>query len=199
MADWQRLIDHLMQVPEKAYETYVPGTGWNNDTVFGRQFGENLVSWCVIFDWCMYADAGLAGIVPKVDNVSVFTSWAKARGQWSAFPSVGAWVNFSAGGHTEIVTGFDATNVYTKGGNSIQAGSSDAGQGNGVWSHSTPRMSAKVVGYFAPRFPDGACPPTADPNDPRGGVPVASWRPGSAPRPVTVPAFDRRKLDEEVA
>jgi hypothetical protein len=74
------------------------------------------------------------------------------------------------------VVGFDADYVYTKGGNSMKAGAADNGQGNGVWSHSSARRSARVVGYFAPRFPDGVCPPTADPHDPRGGTAVTSWR-----------------------
>ncbi|MFF7198153.1 hypothetical protein ACFZAM_31155, partial [Streptomyces sp. NPDC008079] len=52
---------------------------------------------------------------------------------------------------------------------------------NGVWSHRELRHAQRVTGYFAPRFPDGICPPTADPADPRGGKPVAAWRwPGPA-------------------
>ncbi|MFF7991779.1 hypothetical protein ACFZDG_18540 [Kitasatospora xanthocidica] len=186
---WKQLLDHVMAVPEQAYETWNSTDGWDNDTPFGRQFGENGVSWCVIFDWCMYADVGLAAIVPKVDNVSVFTDWARARGQWSDYPSIGSWVNFGNGSHTELVVGFDADNVYTKGGNSVKAGSTDAGQGNGVWSHATARRSSRVVGYFAPRFADGQCPPTADPADPRGGRAQASYRwTGPDPTPNTTPA-----------
>lgn len=174
--DWRRLVDHVQAVPERVYETWTSRDGWDNHTPFGATFGEDGVSWCVIFDWDMYAAVGLPAVVPKVDNVNTFSAWARARGQWSEYPSVGAWVNLSNGGHTEIVTGFDATYVYTKGGNSVQAGSTDAGQGNGVWSHRTERRSTRVVGYFAPRFPDGVCPPTADPHDPRGGTAVTSWR-----------------------
>ncbi|MFF1788309.1 hypothetical protein ACFVX9_17850 [Kitasatospora sp. NPDC058243] len=183
---WKRLLDHVMAIPEQVYEGWNSTDGWDNRTPFGRQFGEDGVSWCVIFDWDMYGDVGLAAIVPKVDNVSVFTDWARARGQWSEYPSIGAWANFGAGAHTEIVVGFDSVNVYTKGGNSVQAGSTDAGQGNGVWSHSTPRKSTRVAGYFAPHFPDGQCPPTADPADPRGGRAQTSYRwPGADPTPPT--------------
>lgn len=173
---WLKLIGHLLSVPEQIYETWVSGSGWNNVTQFGTEYGENGVSWCVIFDWDMFHDCGLDAIVPKTDNVDDFTSWAKQRGQWSDYPSIGAWVNFGNGAHTEIVTGFDAVNVYTKGGNSVQTGATDNGQGNGVWSHSHARTDPYVVGYFAPRFPDGVCPPTADPNDPRGGTAVTSYR-----------------------
>lgn len=173
---WRQLTDHLMAVREQVYEGWNSRDGWDNYTRWGEEFGENGVPWCVIFDWCMYHDTGLDAIVPKVDNVSAFASWARARGQWSAYPSVGAWVDFGDGAHTEIVTGFDADTVYTKGGNSIQAGSVDRGQGNGVWSHANPRRSSYVTGYFAPRFPDGQCPPTADPADPRGGPAVTAWR-----------------------
>ncbi|NUR03272.1 MAG: hypothetical protein HOY79_44195 [Streptomyces sp.] len=200
-AQWKQLLDHVMSIPEQVYEHWNSTDGWDNATQFGRQYGEDGVSWCVIFDWDMYADVGLAGIVPKTDNVSSFTDWAKARGQWSEYPSVGSWVNFGNGSHTEIVVGFDATNVYTKGGNSVQAGSTDAGQGNGVWSHTTARQSPRVVGYFAPHYSDGQCPPTADPHDPRGGQPQDSYRwtgpDTTTPTPQT-PEADMPLTDDDV-
>ncbi|EYT84025.1 hypothetical protein CF54_03950 [Streptomyces sp. Tu 6176] len=190
--DWRRLIDHVMAVPERIYEGWNSRDGWDNHNQFGKQFGEDGVAWCVIYDWCMYADLGFASIVPKVDNVNAFTAWAKKHGLWSEYPSAGAWVNFDGGGHTEVVVGFDKDTAYTKGGNSIKTGSTDRGQGNGVWSHATPRRSSRIVGYFTPRYPDGICPPTADPHDPRGGKPVASWRwSGSASTPKC-PAFPGR-------
>lgn len=173
---WRRLVDHVQAVPERIYERWNSRDGWDNHTSFGQQYGWDGVAWCAIFDWDMYADTGLAAIVPKTASVAGFTAWAKQRGQWSEYPSIGAWVNLGDGAHTELVVGFDADTVYTKGGNSVKAGSTDAGQGNGVWSHATPRRSARVTGYFAPRYPDGICPPTADPHDPRGGKPVTSWR-----------------------
>jgi GH25 family lysozyme M1 (1,4-beta-N-acetylmuramidase) len=162
---WQRLVDHVLSIPEGDYETYRSGVGWDNVTRFGKQFGEDGVAWCVIFDWCMYADVGLEAIVPKTDNVNSFTAWAKQRGQWSEYPSLGAWVNFSNGAHTEIVVGFDATTVTTKGGNTIPTGG-DGGQGRGVYKHTYRRTDPRIVGYLAPRFPDGR-PPSADPRDPR--------------------------------
>ncbi|MGW5477722.1 peptidoglycan-binding protein [Streptomyces sp. NPDC004008] len=173
--DWKRLLDHLMSIPEQIYEHWNSAEGWDNVTQFGAEFGENGVSWCVIFDWDMYHDCQLDGVVPKTDNVNSFTSWAKGRGQWSLYPSVGAWVNFGNGAHTELVIGFNSTTVFTKGGNSIQAGAVDQGQGNGVWSHEHARTSTDVVGYFAPHYPDSLCPPTADPHDPRGGTAVDSY------------------------
>lgn len=185
-AQWKVLVDHLMTVPEKIYETWTSAIGWNNDTVFGKEYGENDVSWCVIFDWDMFHDVGLDGCVPKTDNVSSFSNWARNHDSWSEYPSIGAWVNFGNGAHTEIVVGFDADTVYTKGGNSIRTGASDNGQGNGVWSHEHARRDSYVTGYFAPRFPDGVCPPTADPHDPRGGPQTTSWRwktPVTPPKP----------------
>lgn len=172
---WRQLVDHVMSVQEKVYETWTTSEGWNNDNPYGREFGENRVPWCVIFDYCMYLETGLKSLVPRVDNVVVFSNWAKQHGMWSEYPSIGAWVNFD-NGHTELVTGFDQDKVYTKGGNSVQAGASDNGQGNGVWSHWEYRRAARVIGYFAPKFSDGVCPPTADPHDYRGGKAVDSWR-----------------------
>lgn len=171
---WRKLVDHIQSVPEGVYETNLPGIGYNNRTQFGKQFGENGQPWCVMFDWDMYADVSLEHLVPKTDNVTAFSEWAHVRGEWSAYPSVGAWVNLSGGKHTELVVGFDATHVHTKGGNTVAEGAVDAGQGNGVYSHRTERTSPRVVGYFAPRFEDG-CPPTADPDDYRGGTVSESW------------------------
>lgn len=182
---WQKLLDHVMAVPEQVYEHWTAAVGWDNVTAWGTEYGEQGVSWCVIFNWCMFHDQGLDGIVPKTDNVTAFTTWAKTRGQWSEYPSVGAWVNFDNGAHTEIVTGFDAQHVFTKGGNSIQTGATDSGQGNGVWSHSELRTATRVTGYFAPHFPDGQCPPTADPQDPRGGKAVTSYTPPETDMPLT--------------
>jgi hypothetical protein len=189
--DWRRLVDHVQSIPEKIYETWNSRDGWDNHTVFGKEYGWDGVAWCMEFDWCMYHDVGLDSIVPKTASVSAMSDYARKNGLWSKYPSVGALVNFSNGAHTEIVVGFDETWVYTKGGNSIQTGSEDNGQGNGVWSHTTARRATKVTGYLAPRFPDGICPPTADPADPRGGKPVASWRwsaPVTATKPPAPPA-----------
>lgn len=199
LADWAHLQTVLAAVPEKVYEGYNSSAGWDNDTAFGVQYGENFVSWCVIFDWDVYSDAGFASVVPKTDNVSSFTSWAKARGQWSEYPSVGAWVNFGNGAHTEMVTGFDAANVYTKGGNSVATGATDNGQGNGVFSHSHARSDSYVVGYFAPKYPDGICPPTADPADYRGGKAVTSYRfkASTTPPPVNEPVPVNTKIGDD--
>ncbi|MFJ4410319.1 hypothetical protein [Streptomyces sp. NPDC088910] len=195
MADpqWKRLIEHVMAVPERVYEHWSGADGWDNDTEFGKEYGENRVSWCVIFDWDMYHDVGLDQAVPKTDNVTAFSTWARSKGAWSAYPSIGAWVNLDGGGHTEIVTGFDERYVHTKGGNSVKAGATDRGQGNGVWSHRELRHAQRVTGYFAPRFPDGICPPTADPADPRGGTAVASYRVRPTATTHPAPAFPGRE------
>jgi hypothetical protein len=174
---WKRLIAHVMAVPERIYEHKDAG-GWDNDTEFGREFGASNVSWCVIFNWCMYHDLDLDEAVPKTFNVGKFTDWAHTKKLWSQYPSIGAWVNIGDGDHTEIVTGFDASYVHTKGGNSIKSGAEDHGQGNGVWSHRRRRADTRVSGYLAPRFPDGICPPTADPElaPADGKVGPMTWR-----------------------
>lgn len=184
--DWRRLVDHVASIPERIYEHWVPGTGWDNITQFGAEYGWNGVPWCAIFEWCMFHDVGMDAIVPKTAAVAELMSWAQAHGQWSEYPSIGALTIFGGDVHTEIVMGFDADTVHTKGGNSIQAGATDNGQGNGVWSHQRARRDPYVTGYLAPRFPDGVCPPTADPADPRGGRAVVSWR--WSPLPVPPPA-----------
>ncbi|MGW0660044.1 glycoside hydrolase family 25 protein [Streptodolium elevatio] len=172
---WERLVAHVLSVPEQTYEHWDPAEGWDNRTRWGKQYGEDGVAWCVIFEWCMYEDAGLVSVVPKTNNVTSFSNWARQRGQWTAYPSLGAWVNFDDGQHTEIVVGFTRTHVTTKGGNSKPEGG-DGRQGRGVYTHTYRRTDPGITGYFAPRFPDG-CPPTADPSDPRGGTRVDSSPP----------------------
>lgn len=172
---WRQLVDHVQSIKEGVYEEKTPAEGYDNGTRFGKQYGMDGEPWCVMFNWDMYADMGLDEIVPKVANVNGFTEWAKHRGLWSESPSVGAWVNLGNGQHTELVLGFDETYVYTKGGNTVDEGATDAGQGNGVYSHKTERKNERIVGYFTPKFPD-QCPPTADPDDPRGGARRKEWR-----------------------
>ncbi|MEV0090474.1 hypothetical protein [Streptomyces sp. NPDC050738] len=192
MSQWRTLVDHVMSVPERVYEGWNSLDGWDNHTPFGREYGEDGVPWCVIFDWDMYHDVGLDQAVPKLDNVVAFSSWARVHGQWSEYPSVGAWCNLG-NSHTELVVGFDADTVYLKGGNSIKDGAADNGQGNGVWSHKMARRATKVVGYFAPTFPDNVCPPTADPHDYRGGKAAASWRWSPTSTTPKLPAFPGRQ------
>ncbi|MER5694965.1 glycoside hydrolase family 25 protein [Streptomyces mirabilis] len=174
---WQKLLDHVMSVPEGAYEHWNANGGWDNHTQWGVEFGEDGVPYCVIGAWDMYHECGLDAVVPKTDNVNAFAAWARSNGQWTEYPSVGAWTDFGAGAHCEVVIGFTATTVTTKGWNSVQTGSTDAGQGNGVWVHTNDRTDPRITGYLAPRFPDGHCPPTADPHDPRGGTAQTAYIP----------------------
>ncbi|MCF2531584.1 glycoside hydrolase family 25 protein [Yinghuangia soli] len=164
---WERLVAHVLWVPDGDYEAPAATPGTANRTRWGRQFGRDGVPWAVVFAWCMYDDAGLAGIVPRTHSIDAFSAWAKVRGQWSAYPSLGAWMNWRDGGQAEIVVAFTPTTVTTKGGNAVREGA-DAGPGRGVYTHTYRRKDPRITGYFAPDFPDG-CPPTAAPDDYRGG------------------------------
>ncbi|MEV6400758.1 peptidoglycan-binding protein [Streptomyces sp. NPDC051907] len=173
-SQWRTLVDHIQRVPEGLYDTNGPDEDINNRSQFERD-GE---PWCVMFNWDMYADVGLEHLVPKVSDASVAVDWARTRDQWSQYPSVGAWTSLSRNGRTSVVVGFDETHVYTKGGDvspQDAQGSAGADQGYGVFSRSPDRHGPDILGYFAPVFENG-CPPTADPDDPRGGAPVESWR-----------------------
>jgi hypothetical protein len=183
---WRRLVDHVMAVPERVYEHWNSRDGWDNRTAFGTEYGWDGVAWCMEWDWDMFHDVGLDKLVPKTASVAAMWQWAKDHDLDTQYPSIGALVNFGRGSHTEIVIGFNETTVFTKGGNSVKAGATDNGQGNGVWSHEHPRHSDYITGYLAPVFADG-CPPTADPHDRRGGKAVASWR-WSPPAPAVKPS-----------
>jgi hypothetical protein len=181
---WKKLLDHVLAVPEGVYEHWNATSGWDNHTPWGVEYGEDGVPYCVIGAWDMYHDCALDSAVPKTDNVNDFATWARAHGEWSQYPSVGAWMDLGDGAHAEVVIGFTATDVISKGWNSVQTGATDAGQGNGVWTHTLPRTDPRITGYLAPRFPDSVCPPTADPHDPRGGTAVASYIPQEEDMPA---------------
>ena len=172
---WQKLLEHVMAVPEGVYEHWNATGGWDNHTIWGVEYGEDGVPYCVIGAWDQFHECGLDTAVPKTDNVNDAARWAQANGEWTEWPSVCAWADFGNGAHLELVIGFTPTEVITKGWNSVQTGAADSGQGNGVWVHRNPR--SVPTGYLAPRFPDGVCPPTANPHDPRGGTAVTSYTP----------------------
>lgn len=202
LPDWEKIQFILALIPTGVYEGYTTSGGYDNNNVFGIYYGENFVSWCVIFDWYVYAIAKLTAIVPKTDNVSSFMATAQSKGQWSQYPSLGAWVNFDDGGHTETVIGFDGVNVYTKGGNTIPTGATDNGVGYGVYSHSSVRTATRIVGYFAPKYPDGHCPPTADPKDYRGGKAVTQYTyklPAITPPKTTAPPVETQPKNTPIA
>jgi len=174
---WLKLLEHVLAVPEGVYEHWNATGGWDNHTQWGVEYGEDGVPYCVIGAWDEYHECGLDSIVPRTDNVNSFANWARSHGEWTEYPSVGAWMDVGDGAHCEVVIGFTATKVISKGWNSIQSGAADSGQGNGVWIHTDDRTDPRVTGYLAPRFPDGICPPTADPHDPRGGTAQTEYIP----------------------
>lgn len=44
----------------------------SNNTSYGRRFGSDGVSWCVIFGWCMYDDAGVRWPIKTASCVEIF-------------------------------------------------------------------------------------------------------------------------------
>ena len=175
---WLLLLEHVLAVPEGVYEHWVPGgTGWDNHTIWGVEYGEDGVPYCVIGAWDQFHECGLESAVPKTDNVNDFANWARTHGEWTEWPSVGAWRDVGDGAHCEIVLAFTADKVITKGWNSVQTGAQDSGQGNGVWVHVMDRTDPRITGYLAPRFPDNICPPTASSHDPRGGAAQSEYIP----------------------
>ncbi len=64
---WRKLVDHIQSVPEGVHETNLPGIGYHNRTQFGKQFGEDGQSRCVMFNWDMYADVSPEHLVPKTN------------------------------------------------------------------------------------------------------------------------------------
>ncbi|MEV8056566.1 peptidoglycan-binding protein [Streptomyces antimycoticus] len=144
------------------------GGHWVNDSKYNRWFGRIPgygqdgygYPWCAVFVAWVADKAGVPSLYPKTAGCSTAVNWHKSKGRWSAYPAVGAQVFYGSGGgaHTEIVYAYDATYVYTIGGNTNTNGSAE---GDGVYLRQRARRDAYLYGYGLPAFPEGVV--TADP------------------------------------
>jgi hypothetical protein len=116
-----------------------PDGNWNNDTMYGKWYGFNRVSWCHIFMYWAAFVAGISKIVPKTAYTPDGYNWFKTRGQAVTVPQVGD-LGYVRGyvasekrtrvHHVFAVVGVDGDYVITEEGNTNNSGSA---QGNGVY------------------------------------------------------------------
>lgn len=149
---------------EVGYHEGRSGDHWNNHEKYapavpGLEWAQNQ-AWCATFVSWVALTAGAASLYPRTASCEAGVSWFKKAGRFSAYPAIGAQVFYGPGGgtHTGIVTGYDATYVYTVEGNTNVNGSAE---GDGVYARKRTRKDTFVYGYGYPKFPEGIT--SADP------------------------------------
>ena len=145
----KRLIDLAFeQVGIK--EGLKPNGSYDNDTKFGKWYGNNGEPWCATFvSWCWY-HAGLSNdLLLKYQGCSAGKAWCEEQGIFKYkeeyTPTTGDIVFFlSAGaGHTGIVAHCDGEYIYTIEGN----------RSNRVDVWRIKLTNATITGYAVPNYP----------------------------------------------
>lgn len=149
-------IDYRKRFIELAYEQIgikeglKPDGSYDNDTKFGRWYGNTGEPWCATFvSWCWY-HAGLSNdLLLKYQGCSTGKQWCEEQGIFKYkedyTPTTGDIVFFlSAGaGHTGIVAHCDGTYIYTIEGN----------RSNRVDVWRIKLTNATITGYAVPNYP----------------------------------------------
>ena len=150
------LVDYRKRFIELAYEQIgikeglKPNGSYDNDTKFGRWYGNNGEPWCATFvSWCWY-HAGLSNdLLLKYQGCSTGMDWCLQQGIFKYkeeyTPTTGDIVFFlSAGaGHTGIVAHCDGEYIYTIEGN----------RSNRVDVWRIKLTNATITGYGVPNYP----------------------------------------------
>lgn len=137
---------------------YKEGSG--NKNKFSAAMGRPPEAWCADFVSWVANQAGVASLYPNTASCGVGLRWFQSKGRAGAYPAIGAQVfygdstcSYGLGGcHTEIVYAFDATYIYTIGGNTNNTGASN---GDGVYLRKVKRASSWTHAYGYPAFKEG--------------------------------------------
>lgn len=125
-------------------------TGWNNDTKYGKWYGNNGQPWCATFvSWSWYFSGLSQDIFLKYQGCATGKEWAEDKGIFhykeNYSPVSGDIVFFLSNGmsHTGLVAYSDDTYIYTIEGNNSQK--------VGIWRWQ--KTNTKITGYAHPKFP----------------------------------------------
>jgi len=160
--------------------------GPDNDTVFGKWYGDNNEPWCDQYVSYVGAASGNGDAVGKFEYCPSHVNWFKSRGQWGSSPRVGALVfyDWDADGladHVEIVVSWDGSSQITYGGNTSSGIAGSQSNGDGVYQRTRPR-NGSILGYGYPAYADSstapAPAPAPDPHPYHGRV-LANFTSGS--------------------
>ena len=155
------LVDYRKRIVELAYEQVGIREGikengdYDNDTKFGRWYGNNGEPWCATFvSWCWY-HAGLSNdLLLKYQGCTAGMQWCKEQGIFKNkeeyTPTTGDIVFFQSGStyngvssHTGIVAHCDGEYIYTIEGNRSNC--------VGVWRIKLD--NTRIIGYGIPNYP----------------------------------------------
>lgn len=147
-------------------ESYKANVGYNNYTVFGKEynqyFGVNVQGqpWCATFVSCVFVETyGLnkqKEILTEFYNCVTGVNLFKKKKQWYNSPQKGDIIFFKDNNnvacHTGIVYEVDNNRVYTIEGNT-SAGSQVVANGGGVFKKSYYKNNSRILGYGRPNYP----------------------------------------------
>lgn len=165
MSDARNIFANILLSKLGYHEGRDPNGNWNNHTIFppetkGLEWAQDQ-PWCATFQVWASQRAGIASLWPQTASCYTAVQWWKSHKRWTEYPVLGGPLYMGDGGadHTEVVTGYTATRVFSIGGNTNVNGSY---QGDGVYEHDRPRRGAgSPYGYGVPAFPEGVV--SADP------------------------------------
>ncbi len=157
----EMLVDYRKRLVELAYEQIgikeglKPNGDYDNDTKFGKWYGNNGEPWCATFvSWCWY-HAGLSNdILLKYQGCTAGMQWCKEQGIFKYkeeyTPTTGDIVFFQSGStyngvssHTGIVAHCDGEYIYTIEGN----------RSNRVDVWRIKVDNTRIIGYGIPNYP----------------------------------------------
>lgn len=155
------MVDYRKRLVELAFEQVgikegiKPNGDYDNDTKFGKWYGNNGEPWCATFvSWCWY-HAGLSNdLLLKYQGCTAGMGWCKEQGIFKTkeeyTPTTGDIVFFQSGStyngvssHTGIVAHCDGEYIYTIEGNRSNC--------VGVWRIKVD--NTRIIGYGIPNYP----------------------------------------------
>lgn len=164
--------------------------GPNNDTVFGRWYGDNNEPWCDQFASYVGDASGNASAVGRFEYCPAHVNWFKSRGQWGSSPQVGALVFYDWDGdgladHVGIVVSFDGSSITTYEGNTSSGIAGSQSNGDGAYQRTRPR-NGSIQGYGYPAYENAPAAPAPAPDphpyhgrvlvNPCHGADVLEWQ-----------------------
>jgi cell wall-associated NlpC family hydrolase len=143
-------IDSLIGIAKKEIG-YKEGV--NNATKYGAAFGMDHVSWCSIFVWWCFKQAGLDAKIIKTAGCETLEAWAVSHKMTvpvaSAKPGDLLLYDFTKSGraeHIEIATSaVDKGMIHAIGGNTSDPASGSQSNGDGVYAKTRPIGLIKTV------------------------------------------------------
>jgi len=127
--------------------------GVNNATKYGQAFGMDHVSWCCIFVWWCFKQAGLDAKIVKTAGVEVLEAWAIKNKLTVPIANAQAGdlllYDFSKSGHAEHIeiatSAVDKGMIHAIGGNTSDPASGSQANGDGVYAKVRPIGLIKTV------------------------------------------------------